>query len=226
MAIRPGGEYASRPLHIIWLLDCSGSMGQGGKIEALNNAIREVIPAMRQAAEGNPEVQFFVRAVRFSTGASWHIAEPTPLPEFKWVDLAAEGETDLGQAFRLVAADLKNIPAQERMLPPQIVLISDGKPTDDWRPSLQALLDEPWGQRAVRQAIAIGNDADHETLRKFINHPERPVIRADNAEQLVRYFRYVSTSVAGARPGDPLPPVPQASDARAVAKAPFDDSVW
>ena len=35
MALRPGGEYASRPLHIIWLLDCSGSMGQSGKIEAL-----------------------------------------------------------------------------------------------------------------------------------------------------------------------------------------------
>ncbi len=65
MAVRPGGEYAGRPLNIIWLLDCSGSMAEGGKIEALNNAIREVIPAMRKAAEGNPEVQFFVRAIRF-----------------------------------------------------------------------------------------------------------------------------------------------------------------
>ena len=60
MAVRPGGAYAGRPLNIIWMLDCSGSMAEGGKIEALNNAIREVIPAMRKAAEGNPEVQFFV----------------------------------------------------------------------------------------------------------------------------------------------------------------------
>ena len=79
MAVRPGGQYAGRPLHILWLLDCSGSMAEGGKIEALNNAIREVIPAMRKAAEGNPEVQFYMRVVRFSTGASWHIATPTLL---------------------------------------------------------------------------------------------------------------------------------------------------
>jgi len=184
-------------------------MGQGGKIEALNNAIREVIPAMRKAAEGNPEVQFFIRAIRFSNGAAWHTADATPLADFKWVDLVAEGETDLGHAFSLLAEDLRQIPPEARLLPPQIVLISDGKPTDDWRGSLQTLLAEPWGGRAVRQAIAIGQDADHETLRKFINHPERPVIRADNAEQLVRYFRYVSTSVAGAQPGKDPPAAPE-----------------
>ena len=102
MAIRPGGEYAGRPLHIVWLLDCSGSMAEGGKIEALNNAIREVIPAMKKAAEGNPEVQFFIRAMRFSSGAAWHEARPTPLGEFKWVDLQAEGETDIGGAVAQV----------------------------------------------------------------------------------------------------------------------------
>ena len=223
MALRPGGEYASRPLHIVWLLDCSGSMAQGGKIEALNNAIREVIPAMRKAAEGNQEIQFFVRAIRFSTGAAWHIPEPAALSSFKWTDLVAEGETDLGQALRLLVEDLRTLPRDARMLPPQIVLVSDGKPTDDWRAALQILFDEPWGARAVRQAIAIGHDADHETLRKFINHPDRPVIRADNAEQLVRYFRYVSTSVTGTLPGGTPPPAPVKTAGPAAA---FDDSVW
>ena len=31
---RPGGELASRPLHFIWLADCSGSMSIDGKIQA------------------------------------------------------------------------------------------------------------------------------------------------------------------------------------------------
>ncbi len=221
MPVRPGGEYAGRPLHIIWLLDCSGSMAEGGKIEALNNAIREVIPAMRQAAEGNPEVQFYVRVIRFSSGASWHVAQPTTLADFKWVDLLAEGETDLGQAFALLAEDMQQLPQNTRMLPPQIVLISDGKPTDDWRSALQILLNEPWGRRAVRQAIAIGQDADHETLRKFVDNPERPVLRVDNAEQLVRYFRYVSTSVAGTPPGKDAPPTPEIKQPAA-----YDDSAW
>ncbi len=229
MAIRPGGDYASRPLHIIWLLDCSGSMRQSGKIEALNNAIREVIPAMRKAAEGNPEVQFLMRAIRFGAGAQWHIGEPTPLATFKWVDLTAEGETDLGHALTLLVEALNQLPADARLLAPQIVLVSDGRPTDEWRTALQSLFDSPWGERAVRQAIAIGQDADHETLRKFINHPERPVIRADNAEQLVRYFRYVSTSVTAAQPGRSIPSVPDLTQPPAPPPGPassFDDSAW
>jgi uncharacterized protein YegL len=134
---------------VIWLLDCSGSMAISGKIEALNNAIREVVPAMRKAAEGNPEVQFYVRAIRFATGATWHVAEPTLLPDFKWVDLHAEGETDMGQAFALLAQEMNNIPTEARMLPPQIVLISDGKPTDDWKGALQALARRPTRKRCA-----------------------------------------------------------------------------
>ena len=91
-------------------------MAISGKIEALNNAIREVVPAMRKAAEGNPEVQFYVRVIRFSTGATWHIAQPTLLTDFKWVDLHAEGETDLGQAFALLTEEMSNMPADARML--------------------------------------------------------------------------------------------------------------
>jgi len=223
MPVRPGGEYAGRPLHIVWLLDCSGSMAEGGKIEALNNAIREVAPAMRKAAEGNPEVQFYVRAIRFSSGASWHIEQPTKLTELRWVDLQADGETDLGQAFALLAEELENMPQNTRMLPPQIVLISDGKPTDDWRGALQGLLSIPWGRRAVRQAIAIGQDADHETLRKFVDNPERPVLRVDNAEQLVRSFRYVSTSVTATPPGREVPPAPEIAPLQPPA---YDDSAW
>jgi uncharacterized protein YegL len=194
-------------------------MSEGGKIEALNNAIREVIPAMRKAAESNPEVQFFVRAIRFSSGASWHVQAPTLLADFKWVDLTAEGETDMGQAFALLAEDFRTMPQNARALPPQIVLISDGKPTDDWKGALQALFNVPWGHRAVRQAIAIGQDADHETLKKFIDNVERPVLRADNAEQLVRYFRYVSTSVTATPPGKEPPPAPKQVQ-------PVDDSAW
>ena len=220
MALRPGGQYSGRPLHFIWLLDCSGSMAEGGKIQALNNAIREVIPAMKKASDGNPEVQFYVRAIKFSSGASWHVAGATLLADFKWNDLVADGETDMGQAFALAAEDLRSLPTDARMLPPVLVLVSDGKPTDDWKGALQALFDVPWGKRAVKQAIAIGQDADYETLQKFTDNRERPVLQADNAEQLVKWIKWVSTSVTATPPGKELPPVP------VTTPAPADDSVW
>jgi hypothetical protein len=38
------------------------------------------------------------------------------------------------------------------------VLISDGHPTDDFEAGLKSMMEVPWAKRAVRIAIAIGND--------------------------------------------------------------------
>lgn len=144
---RPGGEMATRPLHFIWIADCSGSMGVDGKIQALNNAIREAIPHMQEVADENPNAQVLVRALRFSTGAQWHITQPTPIADFKWENLNADGVTDLGQALNMVAEQLRIPPMTDRALPPVLVLISDGQPTDDFNAGLKTLLHEPWGKR-------------------------------------------------------------------------------
>src|SRR5438552_3796581 len=84
MIRRPGGELATRPLHFIWLADCSGSMGSDGKIQALNTAIREAVPHMRRVADENPNAHVLVRAVKFASGAQWHIAPETAMADFKW----------------------------------------------------------------------------------------------------------------------------------------------
>jgi len=192
---RPGGEMAAKPLHFIWIADCSDSMGVHGKIQALNTAIREAIPHMRKVAKDNPNAQVLVRAVRFSDGAYWHIAQPVPVEQFEWVDLQAKGVTDMGKALELVAEQLKMPPMPERGLPPVLVLISDGLPTDDFAAGLNALLDLPWGKKAVRIAIAIGEDANLEVLQRFINNSELKPLRANNPEALTTHIRWASTAV-------------------------------
>lgn len=192
---RPGGEMATKPLHFIWIADCSDSMRVGGKIQALNTAIREAIPHMRKVAQDNPNAQVLVRAVRFSDGAYWHIAQPVPVEQFEWVDLQAKGVTDMGKALELVAEQLKMPPMPERALPPVLVLISDGLPTDDFAAGLNALLDLPWGKKAVRIAIAIGEDANLEVLQRFINNSELKPLRANNPEALTTHIRWASTAV-------------------------------
>lgn len=189
---RPGGEMASRPLHFIWIVDCSGSM-MGEKIQSLNYAIRQTIPDMKQAAEDNPNAQLYIRAITFSEGAKWQIATPTPIEEFEWLDVAAEGLTDMGKAFELVADQLEMPPMPERALPPVLVLISDGQPTDHYKESLDKLLNLPWGKKAVKIAIAIGQDADEEVLKEFVAHAEMPVLKANNPEALIKYIKWAST---------------------------------
>ena len=195
MMRRPGGELATRPLHFIWIADCSGSMSQEGKIQALNTAIHEAIPHMQKVADENPNAQVLVRALKFSNGAQWHISQPTDVADFRWTDLEAEGVTDMGKAFSMVAEQLKIPPMTDRALPPVLVLISDGQPTDDYKKGLQELLDQPWGKKAVRIAIAIGADADLDVLQKFIGNPEILPLQANNPESLVKYIRWVSTVV-------------------------------
>ncbi|MFP4344469.1 MAG: vWA domain-containing protein [Anaerolineales bacterium] len=223
---RPGGELASRPLHFIWIADCSGSMSQEGKIQALNTAIREAIPHMQKVADENPNAQVLVRAIKFSDGAQWHISQPTPVDDFQWTDLRADGVTDMGKAFFMVAEQLKIPPMTDRALPPVLVLISDGQPTDDYKSGLQELMEQPWGKKAVRIAIAIGRDADHDVLQQFIGNPEIKPLEANNPEQLVRYIRWVSTVVlksasapasqstaaTPSTPNVPIPAIPDAAD--------------
>jgi uncharacterized protein YegL len=195
MAKRPGGELATRPLHFIWLADCSGSMSIDGKIQALNNAIRESLPHMITVADENPNAEVLMRVLKFSSGAQWHVSQPTPVADFKWTDLQTDGVTDMGRALNMVAEQLKMPPMTDRALPPVLVLISDGQPTDDFHKGLQALMNEPWGKKAVRIAIAIGEDADTEVLQKFIGHPELQPLQANNPEALVRHIKWVSTAV-------------------------------
>ncbi len=136
MTMRPGGELATRPLHFIWIADCSGSMAVDGKIQSLNTAIKEAIPNMQQVADENPNAQVLVRAVRFSDGAQWHVSQPTDIADFRWDDLNAGGVTAMGRALTLVADQLKIPPMTDRALPPVLVLISDGQPTDDFTSGL------------------------------------------------------------------------------------------
>jgi uncharacterized protein YegL len=209
MKKRPGGELATRPLHFIWVADSSGSMATDGKIQALNTAIREAIPHMQKVADENPNAQVLVRAIQFASGAQWHISQPTPVDDFKWADLSAQGETDMGKALSMVADQLRIPPMTDRALPPVLVLVSDGQPTDDFNKGLRDLMEQPWGKKAVRIAIAIGTDADHDVLQKFIGHSELKPLQANNPEALVKYIKWVSTAVLKSASA----PASQAADA-------------
>ena len=68
------------------------------------------------------------------------------------------------------------------------------------------LLHLPWGKKAVRIAIAIGQDADNEVLEQFTGNKEL-VLQANNPQALVKMIKWASTaasmvSAPASRPND------------------------
>ncbi|MEB3301065.1 MAG: VWA domain-containing protein [Cyanobacteriota bacterium] len=200
----PDVQLSRRPLHFIYLCDCSGSMRASSKMQALNQAIRQSLPEMVQVSQQNPEAQILVRVLSFADQAVWHLGTPTPVDQVlqQWRDLEAGGLTAMGEAMKQLAAVLRTPPMDQRALPPVLVLISDGAPTDDFLDGLRTLMAEPWAAKAVRLAIAIGHDADLEVLQQFIGtdigrNAKRP-LQANDSNTLARYIQWASTAVVGA----------------------------
>ncbi len=225
-----GPKLARTPLHLFWLLDTSGSMAVDGKIDALNDAVRAAIPALCDAVVENPGVQLLVRAVAFDHDARWHVAEPTDIEDLDWADLSVtpKGTTELGRALALVTDAVGELRQGGRGLPPAMILVSDGKPTDLAQPTvgaaLRALADEPWAAKASRMAVGIGSDADLGALRRFIGHEEIEPLMAGNAAELTHYLRWASTVVVDdlSRSGGVLtaPPERAEENEEAVEAAP------
>ncbi|GAC1421160.1 MAG: hypothetical protein NVSMB5_14150 [Candidatus Velthaea sp.] len=201
----------------------------GEKIQSLNFAIREAIPSMRSEAAGFPHAKVLVRAIRFGDGADWVNAEPVPIETYVWTDMRPGGITDMGAALTLLAAEFGSPAAlSEAHLPPVIVLVSDGQPTDDFDAGLRALLEKPIAAKSVRIAIAVGADADFDTLKRFIGEGDMEPLPADNAAELIHYIRWASTVPlrVASTPGTAAATVLVASSPATESTESADDDSW
>lgn len=197
------GEASHRNLHFFWLVDWSGSM-TGTKIQKVNWAIREVLPEIQQI-EDTERVKISMRAIRFGDKAEWHIGpDAVPIEQFKWQDMNADGGTTAtAQAVRLLTAALHVDSIGSRNVPPVCILISDGHSSDpkgEYQQALDALNASPWGAKAVRISIGIGDkesDYNKDELDAFISPYLRQesgleTLNADTPAKLVNYIRLVS----------------------------------
>lgn len=174
-----------RPLPIFVLADTSGSM-RGEKINELNLALREMLNTLNAADDIRGKFQLSVIAF----GGDVKVLQPlADIEGLILTELSAAGNTPMGQAFEMVREMIedRNV-VSSRAYTPTIVLISDGLPTDcteemyrrknyfDWEP----LVDLHNGERSSkcqRMALGIGEDADIDMLKSFIDNPEIPVIK-------------------------------------------------
>lgn len=191
-----------RPLPIFVLADTSGSM-RGEKINELNLALRETLNALNAADDIRGKFQLSV----ITFGGEVKVLQPlADIDGLVLTELSAEGNTPMGQAFEMVCEMIedRNV-VSSRSYTPTIVLISDGLPTDcteemyqrknyfDWEPLL-ALHNGERSSKCQRMALGIGEDADVDMLKSFIDNPEIPVIKTKDASGITKFFRWVTMS--------------------------------
>ena len=191
----PLGKVERRKLHVVLMLDRSRSM-KDHRIESLNESVRTVLPLLKEASARNPQADVHVRQLEFSSGARWRTSW-VPISEFgaswKFDPLDVEGITDLGAALDLLTAELDPAKLGSFNFPPVVVLVTDGRPTDDWESALRRFNDSPFGKRqnrTVRAAINV-KDGDAEMLAKFTGNPEM-VLEARNSAELTSFLKWAT----------------------------------
>ncbi len=186
-------EVSRRTMVLFFIVDTSGSMN-GSKIGTVNNAIEEVIPEIKDISRNNADAQIKIATLDFSTGAKWLDNAPVLAENYRWNYLEASGVTDLGQACLKLNEKLSTRAFMDDAtgsFAPAIFLMSDGEPTDNYRDCLEKLQQNNWFKKAIKVAIAIGNDANTNVLADFTGNRES-VIKVYAPTELKKWIKFVS----------------------------------
>ena len=174
-------RYAVFPFYLC--LDVSASMA-GAPLDAVN----EQLPALRAAVGEDPAIAEVIRlgVVTFSDVARTVL----PLADLSLVEVipavSAEGRTSYAAAFehlrQLIEADYQaGRAAGDRWYRPAVVLITDGRPTDDearWKAAHAALVEPSWKRHPNILAFGFGQ-ADPGVLADVTEHKADRAFIAD-----------------------------------------------
>ncbi|WP_379969615.1 VWA domain-containing protein [Ectobacillus sp. sgz5001026] len=199
----------ARPLPVFILVDASGSM-QGSKIDMVNNSLKEMVAALSniEGAKGQIEISLIKISGNVEVIQELKKVEDIVLPE-----LVASGRTPIGESVEKVVEMIEDraiVP--NRSYTPVIILVSDGIPTDitkkmyenrpvdktqylEW-PPLKRLHTANKSKNCMRLALGIGQDADFELLKAFVNKENIPVIKAVEVTTIGKFFEWVTRTVS------------------------------
>ena len=182
----------ARRLPVYLVLDTSGSM-MGEPIEAVKTGLQTLLSALRQDPYALETVHLSV--IAFSSEAK-QLVPLTEVTSFKFPDIVASGGTCLGAGLRLLAESIerevaKGTTEQRGDWKPLVFLMTDGAPTDDWRPGKEALAKV---KIATLVACAAGPSAKTDVLKDLTES----VVSLDTADAstIKAFFQWVSASVS------------------------------
>lgn len=181
MLAKKQAEHGSVGVYL--LCDCSGSMS-GERIALLNMALEKGFARLQELAGDYPGLSIHLNAIRFASQARWHLQNRALEDRPAWPSIQDTGGlTCLGAALQLLAQHFQQQPPADGQLPPLILLLTDGKSTDEIAHGLEQLLATPQGQHAQRFSIGIGEEVDREMLLELVGqHHSRLTLTASSME--------------------------------------------
>lgn len=161
----PSEDVTKQEFNIIFAIDNSNGM-QGEKIDAVNNAIRDVIGAIIEEQKCIDNVTIKFSAMTFGNDAKWLYTEPKTAENFKWKNIAVEGDANLSAAFDELARYLCKKKNGGQMpdfgnIASFIFLITDAMPTSpDWESHLISLWQNDRFHAAIKFAFTFNEKDD------------------------------------------------------------------
>lgn len=167
---------AKERLNVILLIDASKSMG-GKRIKQVNEAIFDIKSYLCNLQDENPNVDFYITLIPFSTNASFYNNEKMiNVNNFNYDGIKIGGWSNLHLAYEKLGEILKK-ESHGGVMPdfggvaPIILLLTDGHPTNmAYDEFLKAIENSPWYKASLRYGIAIELDDERTTnvLRDFV----------------------------------------------------------
>ena len=183
-----------KDLCVFYMLDTSGSMG-GEPINILNRAMEETTQALQGQAQHNGDAHVKLAVMTFDTNPRWVQPDgPEYIEDFEWEDVYAGGTTNVGTALRELNSKLtvdEYLASKVGGLPPVIIFMTDGRPTDEYANALEACKNNRMFRKATRIGIGIGDEADLDMLAKLTGDSEA-VIRPRDLRTFAKLLKVVS----------------------------------
>lgn len=187
-----------RPLPVLLLLDTSGSMNRGNRIDALNRSVNEMMEAFKTAETIDAEIWACI--VSFGGEAPRLVLPLSPLTEVPEIRLTASGKTYMAGALRMA----KSIIEDRNRFPrpcyrPLILLLSDGLPSDDYETALSEFLSpDTRSSKCDRMAIHFGGDDPAfgpERMARFVEGTAHRIFKPEDSKGLDACLRAVTLSM-------------------------------
>ena len=167
---------------------------EGGttRIDVLNKCVRDMLAAFAKFEKEATEL--LISIITFGKDTQLYVPPSRP-SQVLFTDLEADNNTPLGKGLEIA----KDLIENRTLIPsgcyrPLVVLVSDGKPNDDWEGRLADFIQQGRTANCDRMALAISKKADRKMLARFVEGTTHTVQDADTADQITNFFTSVTLS--------------------------------